>query len=456
MSKTLILPAEMISRELDARLLQGVIALDRGWEVITGSKALINRAIWKMPPSVYLCQTLTHKRLTMLRLLKRLGHVSFGWDEEGLVYFGRDVYLMRRVSSETLEMLSGLVAWGRQSAEDLAERSRVVGLEAHPFGNPRFDLLRPELDGLHEPEVRAIRQTYGDFILINTNYSSLNPIISMHDAPDRRMSKRDQANPDLPKRFEGMQAHRKRVMDGFLAVLKPLAERFSHMTIVVRPHPGEEMQTWVDAASDVANLKVVREGGSIPWLKAAKAMVHNGCTTGAEAAVVGHTPIAYCPEVRLDQEAVLCNAISHRAETFDSLCDALSAAIAGKLEMGAAQRAVFNQYVSGVSGPLAAQQIMDLCERLHDGIGSQRASVVQRNAVRIYAAGRHAYKSMRKGHRTDRYLNKVFPEISCEHVAERANLMAGSLGLQIRVDTTKIGHNIFKMTAGTANRIDSI
>ena len=46
----LLLPAEIRSRELDGRLLLGLLAAERGWRVIVGSKAMINRRLAKFPP----------------------------------------------------------------------------------------------------------------------------------------------------------------------------------------------------------------------------------------------------------------------------------------------------------------------------------------------------------------------------------------------------------------------
>ena len=41
-------------------------------------------------------------------------------------------------------------------------------------GNPRNDLLRPELHSYYGNDVQAIKNTYGDFILVNTNFNHVN------------------------------------------------------------------------------------------------------------------------------------------------------------------------------------------------------------------------------------------------------------------------------------------
>ena len=44
----------------------------------------------------------------------------------------------------------------------------------HVTGNPRSDMLRPELRSFYEPEAEEIRKTYGNFILVNTNFNHVN------------------------------------------------------------------------------------------------------------------------------------------------------------------------------------------------------------------------------------------------------------------------------------------
>jgi surface carbohydrate biosynthesis protein len=446
MTKTLLLPAEIMSREFDARLLQGVLALGRGWRVFTGSKALINRGIWRLPASLYLCQTLTHKRLAMLKLLKRMGHVSYGWDEEGVIYLERNVYLMRRVSTDTLELLSGLVAWGNESANDLNYRANTVNLSARAIGNPRFDLLRPELRGLYTKEVATIHAKHGSFILINTNFSSYNPVVSLHDLPKRTLSKKNKPKGNEPERFAELIAHRRKIYDYFLQDLPKFAKQNPDLKFIVRPHPGESVDVWNGVFEGIANVEVIREGASIPWLIAAKALIHNGCTTAVEAAVMGHTAIAYCPEISLENESGLPNSISHRVLSIDKLSAVVRQAIANRLPSNDKQRATLAQYVSGISGPLATEKILDYCEELHGShFTSKASSTILANAARLFSAMRNAFKSRRRNHLTDRYLEKVFPQVTAEFVAKRANEIAQTMKLKFNVSVQEVSVNIFEL-----------
>lgn len=441
MRKTLILPAEIHSREFDARLLHGIVAAQHGWRVITGSKALINRAIWRMPRGVYLCQTMTHKRVIVLRMLKSLGFAAFGWDEEGLIYFSRDIYLMRRISVDTLAMLQSMVTWGKQAAEDVEERAKSVGLTPLPLGNPRFDLVRPELKGLYDKEVAAIRARYGRFVLINTNFSSFNAVISLHDLKPRTTSEKHAPTETEKAGFAKGLAHRREVYDRFLADLPSFTAQHRDTTFVLRAHPGENEGTWRKVFAGQANVHVIREGSSIPWLIATDALIHNNCTTAVEAAIAGLVPICYCPVVSLEDESTLPNPISYRVYDFAEMTDAIRQSTAKTLRMHPEQRAILGHHVSAIDGALAAQRVMTHL----DSLTLPNSNPLKRAGTLAFGAIRQLFKSLRRDHITDRYLDKVFPTLRTEDVEARANQIANALNEPRKIAINQITRNVFEL-----------
>jgi surface carbohydrate biosynthesis protein len=442
MTRVLILPAEIHSREFDARLLHGIVALRRGWKVIVGSKALINRAIWRMPRGVYLCQTLTHKRVTLLKLLRKLGLVAIGWDEEGLIYLNRDIYLMRRVSVETLSLLQSVVTWGPQGAEDVAHRAKPLGLTPLALGNPRFDLLREELRDLYAGDVAAIRARHGNYVLINTNFSSFNPIISVHDLKARTTSRKHPPTEDEKSVFAKVLQHRKEVYVRFIEDLPRFVSLHPKLRFVLRAHPAENEDTWRTAFKDQPNVSVVREGPSIPWLIAADALIHNSCTTAVEAALIGLTPICYCPVESLQDESALPNPVSHRVYDFEQMARATQQSAAGALPLGPAQRTVLDQHVAAASGALCCERVMDHLETLR--LPTPNAFV--RATTMAFGLVRQMFKSGRRGYITDRYLEKVFPILARDDVEARANQIARAMKVAGRVVVREKMQNIFELT----------
>jgi hypothetical protein len=80
-----------------------------------------------------------------------------------------------------------------------------------------------------------------------------------------------------------------------LPIVPAVSKAFPDHTIIVRPHPAELHETWVNAAEGLSNVKVVFEGTVSPWLLAADAVLHWGCTTGLEAFLMGKPVVAYNP-----------------------------------------------------------------------------------------------------------------------------------------------------------------
>ena len=85
---------------------------------------------------------------------------------------------------------------------------------------------------------------------------------------------------------EGLQQYKQAIFDDFKRLIPALEEAFPNHTIVVRPHPTENPKVYYDIASQCTRVQVTNEGNVIPWLSAAKALVHNGCTTGIEAFIM--------------------------------------------------------------------------------------------------------------------------------------------------------------------------
>lgn len=446
--RQLILPAEIRSREFDARILQGLLAVQRGWQVVLGSKAMISRHIWRFPRGVFLCQTLTRRRVTILDIVDSLGMPSVGWCEEGLVYQSRDIYLMRRVAPAALSKMSAVVAWGKQSKDDLNVVASPLGLDVHALGNPRFDLLRTQLRNVHAEEVDQFKKRFGDFILVNTNFSNVN---CAPEAKSRMMPaapSASESSTDLVERFEAFREYRRELFQFFQRMIPTLATRFSKQTIVIRPHPAEDPEVWRGIAAQHPNVRVVREGSVVPWILASKALVHNGCTTAAEAALMDRCPIAYCPVVRPDLDAVLSNDISRCAGSTDELISLVDAEMSGRLSLDGHQQQILNQFVSSREGPLASERILDLCDDIADAHGIENVQVSLR--PRLAAMFRHTRKLVRINHRNDRYLPTVFPATDVEYVERRCVAMASCLGLATARGATvrALGSNIFEMKAG--------
>lgn len=175
---TLIIPVESQVRELDAKLLLACFATERGYPVILGSRAYVHFEIGCMPQGIYMAKSMRSISDLMFRLIRKLGHDIVAWEEEALVHPPADVFYPLRLSPRTLRYISHLFAWGPDNeALMLGYPELPSQLQIHTTGNPRGDMLRPELAPYFAEQVQKLRNAHGQFILINTNFTDVNPYL---------------------------------------------------------------------------------------------------------------------------------------------------------------------------------------------------------------------------------------------------------------------------------------
>jgi hypothetical protein len=65
---------------------------------------------------------------------------------------------------------------------------------------------------------------------------------------------------------------------------------------VLRPHPSENLTFYKQAFASFKNVAVTRDENVLPWIRAAKLVVHSNCTTGIEAVLAGRPVVNLLPE----------------------------------------------------------------------------------------------------------------------------------------------------------------
>jgi surface carbohydrate biosynthesis protein len=375
----LIIPVENQVRELDPKLLLACVAARRGFGSVIGDLREIDLRIASFPRSIYLCKSMTVRNLMMFRIMRHLGHEIVTWDEEALVHLPREIYYSRRLSPSAIKHLSHLFAWGEDNAELWRQYPALPpGTPIHVTGNPRNDLLRPELHAFYGKELQELRSRYGKFILLNTNFNHVNafypeqnlfvPVKTPGEKP-----KFGKAAQGMPWDYaEGLRAHKQAIFEAFQQLIPSLEQAFPDFTVVVRPHPTESQEIYRQIAARCARVVVTNEGNVIPWLLAASALVHNGCTTGVEAFVLRVPAVSYRAKVNDDYDCGfyrLPNLLSYQAFDLGELKATLAKIMSGELGApdGNERQALVDRYLAGLDGPLACERIVNVLEQIVQG-----------------------------------------------------------------------------------------
>lgn len=444
---TLLLPVETLNREFDGKLLLGLFALERGWKPIIGGRAIMHAELLSFPPSVYFAKGARSGSQEIFAQLAGLGHRIVAADEEALVRSSDELFLLK-LDPDTLKHVRVLFAWGEDNAELWRRSAHYAGTPIDCAGNPRVDVMRRELRGYHAPEIESIRRRMGDFALLNSNFSVVN-----HFIPNKtRFKVADWVSAEQRESMKtGLLDHRRALFERFLEIVPRLARALAPLTLVIRPHPSENAAAWQAAARGLPNVQVLHEGPVVPWLVAARVLLHNGCTSAVEAAVIGTPALAFRPVTSDEFDIRLPNALS--LECFDeaTLLAKLQAVARGaSLGMTEAQRAVLRHHVSGLDGPFC-------CERILDGLAAHRDRLADGSAAggrsRMEAILRHRKRwlpkriiaAIRGPSRQDRYLAHKFPGLPQEHIDDRIGRLQRVLGRFEGVRARRVKPDIYAL-----------
>ena len=454
---SLIIPVEVASRELDGKLLLACLAAQRGFRAFVGCRWRLLAQMHRLPPSIYIAKDVSQRTGRIYDLLPRLGHTAMAWDEEGLVYMTPDTYRRMKVSAESLAAPKVLFAWGEDNADVWRGTQGYAGQPIIAAGNPRVDMLRPELRGFYAPLVQEIRERFGSFVLVNSNFGWVNHYKpSVTEERLRVMAERPPVPPDLVGTWSDaeMLEYRYRMFRAFLDMLPRLAASFPDKRFILRPHPSENQEVWRHAIAGCENAAVVQEGGVVPWLLAAEAVVHNGCTTGVEAFLLDRPVLAYQPMQHPVYDVPLPNSLSIRVDQLAQLVDALGAVFRGDLagEGRDERERLAGRFISSHHGRSASERIVDAIGGMADLSGLfERRPLHDRIRARVQGTVRSARRALglsgshRSGH--DAYVSHIFPEISPEGVQARIGRLRAASNLFGELAVTRRGVNLFELTA---------
>ncbi|MEC5424238.1 hypothetical protein QGM71_12125 [Virgibacillus sp. C22-A2] len=302
--KWLYLPVEIKVRELDAKLLMAYYAAKEGYSVVTGDHILVEMASTELPAGIFFSKGYPHGfRKRVILKAKENGHVVVELDEEGLLINDKK-YLRDRMKRDMLQLVTQEYCWGPFQQNIITSANPDLRARCHVTGNPRIDLLKPKYRSIYEEDAEQLRNDYGEFILINTRFSLYNTPKGQKDNPHFR--------------------HIKQLYYSFMEMTKATCERFPEINFVIRPHPGENFESYRHALAEYTNGHVIHEGNIIKWLMAAKAVIHNGCTSGIETFLLEKPLISYVPSNSNTKEDTIPNQLGVKAVNIEEVHNAIN------------------------------------------------------------------------------------------------------------------------------------
>ncbi len=462
---TLLIPIELQVRELDPKLLLACRAALRGFKAVIGPRREMHFYIPFFTNGIYMSKSITVGSTSVFRMLQEMGHRIVAWDEEALVHMPPAAYFKSRINDQALKFVSALFAWGQDNVELWRQFDALPpSLPIHITGNPRGDLLRPGIREIYQDDANGLRERYGRFILINTNFNQVNAFSPQMNylVPSSQgdkclvLGRRALAMGVSLPYAEGLCAHKHALFEDFKALIPAVAEQFPEYTIVVRPHPAEQTQVYEAIADRCQRVEVINEGNVVPWLMASRALIHNGCTTGVEAFALGVPVIAYRSQVNEGYDRDfhhLPNLISRQCFSFDELKSTLRAVLTDtKADATRGDRqALMDQFLAAQDGPLAADRMLDVLEEMVQTHPVEGTVTMRQRAKGFYRVTKRRIKKTIRGFKADMahnrsgFLRHRYPGISWETINDRIARIKQVLGVASDLRINKIHRHFFEI-----------
>jgi len=320
----LYIAVEIAERELLAKSLLGCVAAKDGYDVLIGQSHEIRDLIRTWPPGTILWKGMAKKNREIFAFYHKLGHSVISWCEEGFTYADRESYRQMRLSRDTLAELDLFFAWGQHQCDDIEQVAPDLMHKVRIVGNPRMDLLRPEFRDMYRAQIDDIHARFGRYLLVNTNFSAFTGPGGPEALLEKVRATGTFEAPGVEAFFRDRIVHSERMFPSFVEVIKTLAQEFSDLSVIVRPHPAEDMEVWRRSLAGTNGVFIERVGTAVPWMLGSELVVHNDCTTGVEAYLLDKTVISYRPEPGHISEQKLPLAVSHKVKDRKALIQAVS------------------------------------------------------------------------------------------------------------------------------------
>ncbi len=318
------LPIEFQSREFDSKTLLAARLAQRGYSVVLGQQWLLYNNITRLPPGVFLFKSFNKIHQPAMAQARQAGHRVVILEEELLAQ--TEVKAIELMCTDGIFELPDLILADGQFEHDILKRLSGGKVRVEITGNGRIDLLKADLRPLFQEQIDAIKRRYGDFVLVNTNFSILNSIwqgpeqVTQIQLAAGFIKTNDPASMRIWQDYLDTEEANRSAM---YAAIRELARRRLKQRIIVRPHPGEDLKKWNGLFAEYPNVTIVREGAHIPWTLACRVLLHTSCTTGFEAQVAGKVALSLVPRPSWITASIISNQVN---PTFDDPIEFISAA----------------------------------------------------------------------------------------------------------------------------------
>ena len=327
----ILLPIETINREIDYKLIIAAFFAGKGHKIFIGQHDFLMSLLHKfIGGGLYIGKNLfrfhsNKEKGELYYKLKKSGFDIIYLHEEGAVFKGNEDNWKKTINNlydtNYFDQNDRHCVWGNfQLQHDLNRTYKKIKMSS--TGHPRFDLYKKEWINYFDNEVNLIKKKYNDFVLINGNYTSFNHGLGI----DHLFSAEGDYNVNnLNSRLEFVSTYTyfAKQCISLIELIHQLAVKFPSMNFIFRPHPSENQHYYKTLFNGVSNIYVKHDGPVSPWIIAAIAIIHDGCSTAIESYLAGKPIINFKPFFNEKYDIWLPNQLGKHAKNLSQVIDIL-------------------------------------------------------------------------------------------------------------------------------------
>ncbi len=442
----LLLPIEAKCREFEAKIFLGCLAAERGYSVLLGHYGVVNRWSDCLPRGMILEKNISVRYRSWLSKLRSSGYHLCVSDEESLgVFLDQERWFRIRMHGDMVALVDYVFAWSEENANLIRDEYPDQADKIVAAGTPRVDLLRRELRGLYDQEVARLRARFGRYLLMPSNFA---PVINVRgDAYTVEQMWRH----GYIKDSEGEQLfvqglnHSRSNLEKLVSAFKRVRAEFPEHALVVRPHPIDRHEYWHEAVESIDNAHVVYDGSVTPWLLAADAIFHCGCSTGMEAKIMERCSVSYHPHLDRRFDNLPSTDIGPIAQSEDELVAFIRQAIdsSGECKL---DRADVDRYICSLDGKFAGEKMLDAIDKVTMQDVAMNLTWSNPRAVKVrlhewYRERRMALRSQRAD--AKRRSEQKWPGASIDEVRSLVSSYNGMTGRFADVEVRQVADDLF-------------
>ena len=291
---------EVKRRELESRLLLAMAAAERGHQVLLGASNLTLDLVKqkKLKPGIIFEKSIvpSKKRMDQLKSYKNNNCKITVIDEEGgFINNSFNSWIKERFSAQSVALTDKVFTWGTRDYKKFINYFNKFKNKFSPTGSPRIDLWRKEFDYYYKNQTLDQIKPKDNFILLASNFGAM---VHEHriwqDISLFRELNNFKRGRDEFLYYE-YKSYKIRLAAKFVKAFRKISKKFKNLKIVIRPHPTESIKAWKSIIGDHKNIYVINDGSIGKWIRKAKLVIHNSCTSGIESYVANTPTIAYRP-----------------------------------------------------------------------------------------------------------------------------------------------------------------